>query len=159
MRINKNCVLKNTEDWGSRFIQNVGTYWPKYKAARVKYKKLEILLYSFCAVYVERCLVFFLCIPLLDTSCFTVTSHLQVYRVIWLRIQLLSFIKLMVTHVTKITRGTAIGGKKTALQWAAEFLTITTWTPEGSVYMSAQNVSVVTNVLCWGHHTVAECSV
>jgi hypothetical protein len=129
MKMNKNCVLKHTEDWGSRFVQNVATYWPKYKTPHVKYKKLKIWLWSFCATYVRRS-QFFLRIPLLNTTYFGLISHLQVYRVLWLRIELLSFIKLMVTHITRITRGNCNRRKKTALQRAAERLTVTTCTPE-----------------------------
>jgi hypothetical protein len=45
-------------------------------------------LVCFCAVYVQRRSLFFLRIPLLDTTCFGVTGHLQVYRLVWLRILL-----------------------------------------------------------------------
>jgi hypothetical protein len=35
---------------------------------------------AFCVVYVQRRSLFFLRIPLLDTTCFGLTGHLQVYR-------------------------------------------------------------------------------
>jgi hypothetical protein len=45
----------------------------------------------FCAFCVERRWLFFLDIPLLDTTCFDLTVHLQVYRLLWFRILLLLF--------------------------------------------------------------------
>jgi hypothetical protein len=49
--------------------------------------------WSFCAVYVQRHSLFFLRTPLLDTTCFGLTGHLQVYRLLWLTILLLPVIR------------------------------------------------------------------
>jgi hypothetical protein len=49
-----------------------------------------IWLWSFCAVFVQRRSLFFLHIPSLDTTCFGLTGQLQVYRLLWLRILLLT---------------------------------------------------------------------
>jgi hypothetical protein len=60
--------------------------------------KLQVYLYlnersfdfwNFYAVYMQRRSLFFLRIPLLDTTYFGLTGHLQVYRLLWLRILLL----------------------------------------------------------------------
>jgi hypothetical protein len=56
----------------------------------------------FCAVYTQRRSLFSPRTPLLDTACFGLTGHLQVYRLLWFWIPLLP--------------ATTIGGNKTALQ-------------------------------------------
>jgi hypothetical protein len=46
--------------------------------------------WSFHAICVQRRSLFFLRIPILDTTCFGLTGRLQVYRLLWLRILLLT---------------------------------------------------------------------
>jgi hypothetical protein len=62
-----------------------GPFWSMHPAT--------IFLVSFCAVCVQRHSQFFLRIPLLDTKCVGLTGHLQVYRLLWLRILLLTVMR------------------------------------------------------------------
>jgi hypothetical protein len=47
----------------------------------------------FCAVYVQRRSLFILHTPLLVNTCFGLTGHLQTYRLLWIRILLLTVMR------------------------------------------------------------------